>query len=95
MPPPLDDIDSYWSPAEKAMVEHSLAVAFIGSMDTIENGLKGLIGSLQPDELMITAHIHDQAARLRSIELIAQVRGRLGATSPAGHVADGLASNAQ
>jgi luciferase family oxidoreductase group 1 len=95
VPPPLDDIDSYWSPAEKAMVEHSLAVAFIGSMDTIESGLKGLIDALQPDELMITAHIHDQTARLRSIELVAQVRDRLSATSPTGHVADGLASNTQ
>jgi luciferase family oxidoreductase group 1 len=93
VPPPLDDIDSYWSPAEKAMVEHSLAVAFIGSMDTIQSGLTALIDSVQPDELMITAHIHDQAARLRSIELIAQVRDRLDATSPAGHVADELASN--
>jgi luciferase family oxidoreductase group 1 len=95
VPPPLDDIDTYWSPAEKAMVEHSLAVAFIGSMGTIESGLTALIDAMQPDELMITAHIHDQAARLRSIELIAQVRDRLGATSPAGHAADGLASNTQ
>jgi len=95
VPPPLDDIDSYWSPAEKAMVEHSLAVAFIGSMDTIASGLKGLIDTLQPDELMITAHIHDQAARLRSIELIAQVRDRLGATSPTAHTPDGVAAKAQ
>ncbi len=78
VPPPIDDIDTYWSPAEKAMVEHSLAVAFIGSEETIESGLATFIDSLQPDELMITAHIFDQAARLHSIELIAQVRDKLG-----------------
>ncbi len=82
VPPPIDDIETYWSAAEKAMVEHSLAVSFIGSVETIESGLAAFIDSLQPDELMITAHIHDQAARLRSIELIAQVRDRLGAVVP-------------
>jgi luciferase family oxidoreductase group 1 len=83
VPPPIDHIDAYWSPAEKAMVERSLAVSFVGSVDTIERGLAAFIDSLQPDELMITAHIYDQAARLRSIELIAQVRDRLGTAGKA------------
>ena len=77
VPPPIDDIGAYWSPAEKAMVERSLAVSFVGSADTIVGGLVPFIESLQPDELMITAHIYDQAARLRSIDLIAQVRDNL------------------
>ena len=94
VPPPIDDIDAYWSPAEKAMVERSLAVSFVGSADTVAAGLVPFIGSLQPDELMITAHIHDQAARLRSIDLIAQVRVNLAkagrATDKASH---GAAAN--
>ncbi len=77
VPPPIDDIGAYWSPAEKAMVERSLAVSFVGSADTIVGGLVPFIESLQPDELMITAHIYDQVARLRSIDLIAQVRDNL------------------
>ena len=81
VPPPIDDIDAYWSPAEKAMVERSLAVSFVGSVDTIERGLAAFIDSLQPDEMMITAHIHDHAARLRSIELIAQLRDNLAKAS--------------
>ena len=86
VPPPIDDIDAYWSPAERAMVERSLAVSFVGTVATIERGLSPFIDSLKPDELMITAHIFDQVARLRSIELIAGVRDRLGATgnAPAG-----------
>ncbi|HEX7952506.1 MAG TPA: LLM class flavin-dependent oxidoreductase [Burkholderiales bacterium] len=83
VPPPIDDIDAYWSPAEKAMVERSLAVSFVGSADTIAGGLAPFIDELKPDELMITAHIYDQAARLRSIELIAQVRDRLAAKAGA------------
>jgi len=50
-------------------------------METIERGLSAFIGALKPDELMITAHIFDQAARLRSIELVAKVRDRLGAAA--------------
>jgi alkanesulfonate monooxygenase SsuD/methylene tetrahydromethanopterin reductase-like flavin-dependent oxidoreductase (luciferase family) len=81
VPPPIDDIEAYWSPAEKAMVERSLAVSFVGTPDTIVSGLAPFIDALKPDELMITAHIYDQAARLRSIELIAQVRDLLGGVS--------------
>jgi len=77
VPPPIDDIDSYWSPAEKAMVERSLAVSFVGSPETVQRGLAAFIESTQPDELMITAHVHDQPARLRSIELVSKVRENL------------------
>jgi luciferase family oxidoreductase group 1 len=83
VPPPIDDMDAYWSPAEKAMVDHSLAVSFIGSADTVERGLRKFIDAMQPDELMITAHIYDQAARLRSIEIVAGVRDRLAAAAVA------------
>src|SRR5690606_40028700 len=32
--PPIDDIDSYWSPMEKAQAEKMLARSVIGSRDT-------------------------------------------------------------
>ena len=65
------------------MVERSLAVSFVGSADTVERSLESFIGATRPDELMITAHIHDQSARLRSIELIAGVRDRLASRAAA------------
>jgi luciferase family oxidoreductase group 1 len=77
VPPPIDDIATYWSPAEKAMVERSLAVSFVGSPETVRRGLAVFIESTQPDELMITAHIYEQPARLRSIELVSRVRESL------------------
>ena len=83
VPPPIDDIDAYWSPAERAMVERSLAVSFVGSAETIARGLAEFLEDLKPDEIMITAHIFDQGARLRSIELVMQVRERLGAKAGA------------
>ncbi|MBC8007903.1 MAG: LLM class flavin-dependent oxidoreductase [Prolixibacteraceae bacterium] len=80
VPPPIDDIDAYWSPPEKAMVERSLAISFVGSPDTIASSLEPFLESLRPDELMITAHIFDQAARLKSIGLIAAMRDKMGST---------------
>ena len=59
------------------MVERALAVSFVGSPETVRRGLAAFIESTQPDELMITAHVHDQPARLRSIELVSNVRENL------------------
>jgi luciferase family oxidoreductase group 1 len=81
VPPPIDDIETYWSAAEKAMVERALAVSFVGSVQGVEAGLRGFLERVRPDELMVTAHIHDQPARLRSIELLTTVRQRLEAAS--------------
>ena len=77
--PPIDDIDAYWNPTEKFSVSRSLEYSIVGSAETIENGLQSVIEDLHPDELMITGHIYDQKARLRSFELTAKVRARLGA----------------
>jgi len=79
VPPPIDDIDTYWTPAERAMVDRSLAISFVGAPGTVEKMLGTFLNDLKPDELMITAHIHDQSARLQSLELAAGVRDRLAA----------------
>jgi alkanesulfonate monooxygenase SsuD/methylene tetrahydromethanopterin reductase-like flavin-dependent oxidoreductase (luciferase family) len=66
------------------MVERSLAVSFVGAPDTVRRGLAAFLEDLGPDELMITAHLHDQPARLRSIELVAGIRSDLASASDAG-----------
>lgn len=78
IPPPIDDIESYWTPAERMSVSRSLACSVVGSPETIARGLQDFITAHQPDELMVTAHMYDQTARLRSFELVASVRDRLG-----------------
>lgn len=77
MPPPIDDIDSYWSPAEKAGVQRMLRYAIAGSPATVERALAQFIDQTQADELMITTHLHDPAVARRSLEVNAQVRERL------------------
>jgi luciferase family oxidoreductase group 1 len=75
IPPPIDDIESYASPAERYGVDHSLACAVVGSADTVRAGLAAFIERHRPDELMVTANIFDHAKRKRSFELAIEACG--------------------
>ena len=85
--PPIDDIDSYWSPMEKAQAERMLARSIVGSRETVRAGLAALVAETGADELMIVSDVYDHAARRRSIELIAQAASDLAAAAPAEAVA--------
>jgi alkanesulfonate monooxygenase SsuD/methylene tetrahydromethanopterin reductase-like flavin-dependent oxidoreductase (luciferase family) len=58
-----------WSAPEQAHVEQRTRVSAVGSLDTVRQRLAAIVASTAADELILTAHIHDQAARLRSFEL--------------------------
>jgi luciferase family oxidoreductase group 1 len=75
LPPPVDTMDGFWSPAEAAMVGHALREAVVGSRATVQRGLENFLQRTGVDELLVTAAIYDHAARLRSFELVAQVGG--------------------
>ncbi len=76
IPPPVDDIDTYWSPQEKTSASMTLLCSAVGSPETVERGLLNFLEVTQPDEIITTAHIYDHAARLRSFELLAEIRAR-------------------
>ena len=73
MQPPIDDIDAYWLPHEKAHAAQMLAVSVVGSADTVRRGLERLLERTRADELIVVSDVYDFAARLRSFELIAEV----------------------
>lgn len=77
MPAPIDDIEAYWSPAEKAGAQRMLRYAIAGSGTTVEAALRRFLADTQADELMITTHIHDPAIGRHSLELVAQARSGL------------------
>ncbi|HEX8537891.1 MAG TPA: LLM class flavin-dependent oxidoreductase, partial [Cystobacter sp.] len=81
--PPLDGMEGRWTELERARLEHALACSFVGTPATVRQGLERFIQRTGADELMVTAQIHDHAARLRSFELAAQVRDALAASTPA------------
>jgi len=72
MPPPIDDIDAYWTPAEAAHAQGMLACSFVGSPATVARGLEAFVTRTRADELIIASAIYDHAARLRSYELLAE-----------------------
>jgi alkanesulfonate monooxygenase SsuD/methylene tetrahydromethanopterin reductase-like flavin-dependent oxidoreductase (luciferase family) len=77
LPAPIDDIDRFWSAAEKAVIAQVLRYSFVGSAASIANGLRDFLEATKADELMVTAHMHAQAARLRSLEVVMEIRDRL------------------
>ncbi|MBI2801803.1 MAG: LLM class flavin-dependent oxidoreductase [Gammaproteobacteria bacterium] len=72
--PPLDDINTYWSAGEKDSVEHMLTYAVVGGPAKVRDKLHAFIALTEADELMVTASIYDHTARLRSFELVAELR---------------------
>ena len=77
IPPPIDDIESYWTPTEKFGVERALACSVVGDVRTVREGLMAFIGRHRPDELMITANVFEHGLRRRSYELVAGIRDEL------------------
>jgi luciferase family oxidoreductase group 1 len=77
IPPPIDDIESYWTPPEKLMVERALACAVVGAAATVEEGIEAFVARHRPDELLITANVFEHEARRHSFEIAASVRDRL------------------
>ncbi len=71
VPPPIDDIEAFWQPHEKAGVERALACAVVGGPDTVRKGIAAFVERHRPDELMLTANIFDHDQRLRSFEIAA------------------------
>jgi luciferase family oxidoreductase group 1 len=94
IPPPIDDIDSYWSPQEKAAASMTLLCSAVGSPETVERSMLKFIEVTQPDEIITTAHIYDHPARLRSFELLAGIRARLAASESPHAISAASSANA-
>lgn len=75
--PPIDDMDSYWSPRERAGVEHMLQYAMVGSPETVRDKLQAFIENTGVDELMLTGQIYDHQARLHAYEIAADLQESL------------------
>jgi luciferase family oxidoreductase group 1 len=71
--PPIDDIESYWTPAEKAQASRMLACSFVGSPATVKAGLQKFVAETQVNELMVASALYDHDARLKSYSLLAGI----------------------
>ncbi|MGE6632291.1 LLM class flavin-dependent oxidoreductase [Bacillus sp. NPDC077027] len=71
--PPVENMDSLWSPYEKAMVDEQLSSTIIGDKETVKKGLETFIQSTQANEVMINSDTFDHEERMRSFEIIAEL----------------------
>ena len=79
IPPPIDDIETYWTPTEKFGVERALACAVVGDANTVKEGLEAFVARHRPDELMVTANVFEHEARCHSFEMVAKLRQEMAA----------------
>jgi len=73
LPAPIEDIGMVATMPEKAVLEQSLSCSVVGAADTVRKGVADFLARTQADEIIVTAMIHDHAARLRSFEILAEV----------------------
>jgi alkanesulfonate monooxygenase SsuD/methylene tetrahydromethanopterin reductase-like flavin-dependent oxidoreductase (luciferase family) len=74
LPPPVDTMDGLWSDMERAGLENALGRAIVGSAETVAGKLKAFIAETAADEIVMTSQVFDHQARLRSFEIVAQIR---------------------
>ena len=60
------------------MVDQALACSVVGDADTLRDGIAAFVARHRPDELMLTANIHDHAARLASFSMGARACASVG-----------------
>ncbi len=75
LPPPIDDIEAFWTPRERAHASGMLACSVVGSPETVRLGIEALAERTGADELIVASAIHDQQARLASYRILAEAAG--------------------
>jgi len=72
LPPPIEDLDEFCEPHERAAAAHTLQVSVVGSLETVKKGMRHWLDATGANEMIITGQIFDHQARLRSFEIAAQ-----------------------
>lgn len=73
LPPPVDSMKDLWNAVEEAQVRQMTLCSAVGAPATVRDDLQRLVQATEADELIATALIFDDTARLRSFELLAHL----------------------
>jgi luciferase family oxidoreductase group 1 len=74
LPAPVEGFEAELDRHARAILDSALSCSVVGSPETVRRGLEDFAARTGADELMVTAQIHDHAARLRSFALVAQAQ---------------------
>ena len=79
LPPPVDDVTALLTPQQIAGAQSRLLYSAVGGPETVQRQIRDFLDLTQVDELMVTGMMHDNAARIRSLEIVAEARAALAA----------------
>ena len=74
LPPPVEDMDKVWTPAERLAVADRMALMVVGGPERVGAGLEEIVRVTRADELIIVSDAYERGDRLRSYEIIAKCR---------------------
>lgn len=69
--PPVNSIEGIWAAHEKEAIMQMMLYTFIGSAETVHQGLQKFLDDTGVDEIMVASYIYDNTLKMRSYELIA------------------------
>lgn len=81
LPPPVEQLEIH--PSIAPQLEAMLTISAVGNVETVTNLLTRICAQVRPDELILAKSFFDQGARLRSVELAAEVQERISLTAEA------------
>ena len=73
LPRPVASMEGMWNEAEKEAVRQMMYYSFVGSPETVKEGLEAFIDKTGINELMAVSHIFDHTARLRSYKILSEL----------------------
>lgn len=76
LPAPVEGYYERLDGAARGMIDAALACSAVGSPETAKREIEAFVARTGADELMVTSQIWDPAARVRSLELLAQAVGQ-------------------
>ena len=77
LPPPVDDIAAVLTPQQIEGAKGRLLYSAVGGPETVKRQLSDFIALTGVDELMVTGMMFDNAARIHSLEIVAEVREQM------------------
>ncbi len=72
--PPVESMEGIWNEGEEYAVKSMLRYSFIGAAATVAEKLTHFLADTGVDELMVTTHVFDHRARLRSYEILSGLK---------------------
>lgn len=73
LPLPVDNVTEQVPANMLAQIKHAMSCSAVGSPDTVSRQFDNIIEKYALDELIVTSMIHDQNARLSSLEIAADI----------------------